>query len=385
MKVAIVHDWLTGMRGGEKCLFAFLSMYPEADIFTLVHIPGSTNPFIDSRVVKTSFLQKLPFAGRFYRYFLPLYPTAIKAFSFEGYDLVISLSHAAAKNIRVPSTTEHICYCFTPMRYIWDQADVYFGGFAKPLSPILSYLRKWDRENGRADKMIAISNFVKERIQRYYNRDSQVVYPPVDTSFVRAIPELIKGESFLCAGALVPYKRIAVAIQAFNLLGIPLWIAGTGPEEAYLRSIAGKNVLFFGRVNDEELASLYAHCRALIFPGVEDFGMIPIECMAAGRPVIARQEGGSVETVNGVKCGADRGGDLTGKTGVFYEARPDAEVASLMEAVGYFMTIENELRPEACVAQAKKFSPERFFSSWESIVGNRGEAREYPLRSAVLC
>lgn len=384
MKVALVHDWLTGMRGGEKSLFAFLSLYPEADIFTLLHVPGSTNVFIDARVARTSFLQRIPLSSRLYRYFLPLYPQAIKGFSFEGYDLVISLSHAAAKNVQVPKGVRHICYCFTPMRYIWDQADAYFGKMTTLLKPLLSYLQRWDREMGKADDLIAISEFVRKRIYRCYGRDAHVIYPPVDTSWVRPISELIEGEAFLCAGALVPYKKLHIAVEAFNRLGLPLWIAGSGPEERHLRSIAGKNVYFFGRVNDEELASLYAHCRALVFPGVEDFGMIPVECMAAGRPIIAYHEGGALETVDGINSWEEKPVDLSAKTGVFYRSSKNVEVEALVNAVKYFIGVESDLKPEACVARAGQFTPGRFFKSWQYFVDSGETIPQQSLRSAKL-
>lgn len=384
MRVALVHDWLTGMRGGERCLYAFLSLYPEADIFTLLHVPGTTSPLIDRRVVKTSFLQRIPMAGKIYRYCLPLYPRAVSGFSFEGYDLVISLSHAAAKNIQVPEGVRHICYCFTPMRYIWDQAEAYFGRMTPILSPILRHLRRWDIESGRPDMLIAISEFVSERIRACYGREAHVIYPPVDTGWIKPIPQLLEGEAFLCAGALVPYKNIHVAVQAFNRLGLPLWIAGSGPEERKLREIAGRNVLFFGRVSDEELASLYAHCRALVFPGVEDFGMIPVECMAAGRPVIALNEGGAAETVIGVECGAQNPADVTGKTGVLYRNEKPGPVESLMSAVQYFASMEGDIDPRSCIVRAKSFSPERFFRSWQQAVSGAEKVPEVVV-SAALC
>ena len=367
MKVAIVHDWLTGMRGGERCLFAFLALYPQADIYTLLHVPGTTSPEIDRRVKGTSMLQRMPFAGKLYRYYLPLYPAAIRSLSFEGYDLVLSLSHAAAKNIQVPPGVRHICYCFTPMRYIWDQAESYFGKMTPLLQPLLSRLRRWDRDTGNPDRLIAISQFVRERIVRCYGRDAEVIYPPVETSWIKPIPRLIEGEAFLCAGALVPYKKIHVAVEAFNRLGFPLWIAGSGPEEERLRAMAGPNILFFGRVSDEELASLYAHSRALVFPGVEDFGMIPVECMAAGRPVIACEDGGVTETVDGISV-TNATGAPEGKTGVFYPRNhAGSEVEGLMKAVRYFVNHEQAFMPETCIAQAAKFTPDRFFASWQDL------------------
>lgn len=382
MKVAIVHDWLTGMRGGEKCLYAFLSLYPEADIFTLLHLPGTTSPLIDRRVIRTSFIQRLPFSRKLYRYYLPLYPRAVSGFSFEGYDLVISLSHAAAKNIQVPKSTAHICYCFTPMRYIWDQAHAYFGKATFLLSPVLESLRKWDRETGRPDVLIGISEFVRDRIRKCYEREAEVIYPPVDTSWIRPVPQLIEGEAFLCAGALVPYKKVHIAVEAFNRLGLPLWIAGAGPEAGRLRSIAKRNILFFGHVNDEELAALYAHCRALVFPGVEDFGMIPVECMAAGRPVIALDQGGSRETVQGLRPWETNRLNSGQHTGVLYRNDKRSEVESLMSAVQYFGNIETSFQPEVCAAHARRFAPDRFFRSWQQLMQGTSVPEEVRTRAA---
>ncbi|MDP1591074.1 MAG: glycosyltransferase, partial [Prosthecobacter sp.] len=300
MKVALVHDWLTGMRGGERCLLAFLRLYPRADIFTLLHLPGRTSAGIDERVRGTSFLQRLPGIAKYYRLCLPLFPLAVRGFDFTGYDLVISLSHSAVKNIRVPAGCVHVSYCFTPMRYIRDQAWQYFGLATPFLWPVLALLRRWDRRGAQGpDAFVAISRFIAARIRHFYGRDSEVIYPPVDTSWIARAGSGSRGRAFLYAGALVPYKRPELIVRAFNELAEPLWVVGSGPLLSRLKRIAGPNIHFFGQVSDAELSRFSAECRALIFPVREDFGMVPIECLAAGRPVIGLYEGALRETLRG--------------------------------------------------------------------------------------
>ncbi len=373
MKVALVHDWLTGLRGGERCLQAFLHIYPDADIFTLLHVPGATDALIDARVKETSFLQNLPAARRLYRLCLPLYPRAIRSFDFSGYDLVISLSHAAAKNISVPEGVPHICYCFTPMRYVWDQAKFYFGAATPLLWPLIRSLRNWDmRGSEGVDAFVAISSFVAARIRCFYGREAAVIYPPVETSWIQPALQGQQGEAFLYAGALVPYKRVDQVIEAFNLLGEKLWVVGKGPEEKRLRKLARSNIEFFGHVPDQELASFYRRCRALIFPGIEDFGLIPLECMAAGRPVIGLQDGALRETLVGVKPWNVSALEPAHASGVFIKKRPSgagAELDSLLTSVYYFMQHEQEFQVDSSVRQARAFSPQRFFQAWEAFIG----------------
>lgn len=379
MKVALVHDWLTGMRGGERCLEAFLSIYPEADIFTLLHIPGATSGAIDARVKCTSFLQRLPRIERYYRALLPLFPRAIRSFDLSGYDLVVSLSHAAAKNVVVPEGTLHLCYCFTPMRYIWDQVEVYFGKLTPLLWPIIRSLRSWDRRGSKGvDRFIAISDFVAARIRFFYKRTADVVYPPVDTRWITPAAEGSRGEAFLYAGALVPYKRPDLVVRAFREIDAPLWVVGGGPEERKLRALAGPNVTFFGRVSDAELADYMRRCRALIFPGIEDFGIVPVECLAAGRPVIGLYDGALRETVTGMKPWDRSWVDGTPSTGVFIPRSKAGDVAALIESVKTFIAREGDFSVRACVEQARTFSAERFFDAWQRIV-----ARANGERSAV--
>jgi glycosyltransferase involved in cell wall biosynthesis len=301
MRVALVHDWLTGMRGGERCLEAFGELFPAADLFTLVHVPGSVSAVIERRRVITSFIQRLPGAERSYRRYLPLFPAAIRGFDLSGYDLVLSSSHAVAKSVRVPRGMLHVCYCFTPMRYVWDLYDEYFGARADWLTralmpPVAAALRRWDRRTAAGvTRFVAISRFVAERIRRCYGREADVIYPPVDVA--RFSIDEAPGDYYLVVSALTPYKRVDLAVEAANRTGRRLIVVGTGPEERRLRALAGPSVEFFGWRDDAEVAELYARCRALIFPTLEDFGITPLEAMAAGRPVIAYGQGGALETV----------------------------------------------------------------------------------------
>lgn len=369
MKVALIHDWLTGMRGGERCLEAFLDLYPQADIFTLVHIAGTTTARIDSRVKQVSFLQKIPGISRLYRHCLPLFPWAIKSFDLSGYDLVISLSHAAAKNVRVPKDVPHICYCFTPMRYIWDQAENYFGKVTKFIWPLIKWLRVWDYQSSqRVTCFVAISKFVAARIRCFYGRQAKLIYPPVDTSWIKSIRQKRKGEAFLYAGALVPYKKVDLVIEAFNQLDLPLWVVGSGPDQQRLRKMAKSNISFYGRLSDHELAEVYAHTRALVFPGTEDFGLIPVECMAAGRPVIGINDGALKESIKGLRI---RNSTLepAQASGVFIE---QANVPSMIESIRYFIDIEDQISPESCIMQAQQFSLERFYAEWNQLLIDLG-------------
>lgn len=372
MKVALVHDWILGMRGGERCLLNFVEMYPEADIFTLFYKPGTTHPEIDRRVRKVSWLGRIPGANRFYRYLLPFFPFAISSFNLKGYDLVISLSHAAAKNVKVPKGVPHICFCFTPMRYIWDQAEEYFGKATKFLWPVINYLRAWDLRGSRGVSLfVAISSFVAARVRCFYGVNAEVIHPAVDTSWIE-LSFFRKGAAFLYAGALVPYKRVDLVVEAFNQLGEELWIAGAGPEDKRLREMAGPNIKFFGRVSDAELAECYRNARALIFPGTEDFGLIPIECLAAGTPLIASYSGALRETHNGLRPWIHSNISPSAATGVFIERGREGDVSALKEAVRYFIEREAEFQGAVCRNQAKKFSPDNFRRNWNSLLAKLG-------------
>lgn len=376
MKVALVHDWLTGMRGGEKCLEVFLKMYPEADVYTLMHVPGVTSPRIDERVRGVSFLQRFPGVKRYYRLLLPLFPRAIERFNFSSYDLVISLSHAAAKNVRVSGSAIHVCYCFTPMRYVWDQTYHYLGKLTPLAWPLVRYLRAWDKEGSSSvDRFVAISRFVAARIRCFYGRTCDVVYPPVENCWLNPLTERSKGVAFLYAGALVPYKKPDIAVEAFNQTGLPLWIAGRGPMERYLRRIAKPNVKFFGYVGDRDLSDLYRRCRALIFPGTEDFGLVPVECMASGRPVIGLFSGALKETLNGIKPWNNSHLDASRATGVFIRKTEREEVRSLRASLDLFLALEEEFDPAVCVAWSRQFESGRFIEEWSSLIGSPPAAK----------
>ena len=322
-RVAIVHDWLNGMRGGERTLEAVLELFPAAHIFTLLLDRGKISPAIGSRRIVTSFIQHLPLAQSRYRYFLPLFPMAAESFDLSGYDLVISTSHCVAKGARCSREALHICYCFSPMRYVWVFQEDYFGESKLKevmLRPLLSRLKRWDRRScDRVDCFVAISRTVAKRIARFYGRESEVIFPPVDTDFF--IPGGRQGDFFLVVSALVPYKKVDLVIEAFNELKLPLVIIGDGPEYRKLRRMAANTVCFRGWVTDEEVREAYQGCRALVFAGVEDFGLAPVEAQACGRPVIAFGEGGVTESVQ------------DGVTGTLFRQQ---SVDSLMGAVRAF-------------------------------------------------
>jgi glycosyltransferase involved in cell wall biosynthesis len=307
MKVALVHDWLTGMRGGERVLERIAVMYPGAPIHTLVWKRGSVSPALESHPIVTSFLQRLPGAERRYRWFLPLFPRAIESFDLSGYDVVISTSHAAAKGAITAPGPFHLSYVFTPMRYVWDLEQVYFprGRFPWPLSWYVrrtcEHLRAWDRATSRRpDALLADSSHVAERIRRHWAREAEVLYPPVDVGrfHLHSAPEAPgTQEHFLLAGAFAPYKRADLALETCARLGHRVLVTGAGPEEPRLQRLAPPETEFRGWVSDDEIGAVYAGAKALLFPGEEDFGIIPLEALASGTPVIAFGRGGALETV----------------------------------------------------------------------------------------
>jgi glycosyltransferase involved in cell wall biosynthesis len=347
--VALVHDWLTGMRGGERTLEVFCELFPEATLFTLLHVPGSVTPLIERRRIVTSFIQRLPRAAARYRYYLPLFPAAVRAFDLSGFDLIISLSHCAAKAVHRPSRAVHLSYCFSPMRYIWDLYDDYFGRRAPRaqrwlMRPVAAALRAWDRRTGGVDAFVAISHHIAERIRRVYGREADVIHPPVDVARFR--PSGKVEDFYLAVSALVPYKRVDLAIAATRLLGRRLLVVGTGPEEARLRVQAGPGVEFLGWRSDTEVADLYARCRAVLFPVVEDYGIVPLEAAAAGRPTIALARGGALETMVGLDDGS------APPTAVFFHEQTESALA---EAMLTFEAAADKFDTVAMRARAKRF------------------------------
>lgn len=343
------------MRGGEAVLEAILDMYPEADLFTLVLDRAKLSPALARRKIRTSFLQRLPGASRYYRHLLPLMPLAVSSLDLSAYDLVISSSHCVAKGARAAPGTKHLSYVHAPMRYIWDRYAEYFGpGRAKWWVRVAArlarpFLRAWDRrvsQPDRVDRIVANSRFIAERVREHYGRDASVVYPFADPErFRRArAPE----DFYLMVGAFAPYKRIDLAIAAFAKLGLPLKIVGDGQEADVLReqlaTRTGHRIELLGYRGDAEVAELFSRARAFVFPGVEDFGITPVESLCAGAPVIAYAAGGALESV-------------TGDTGIFF-AEPTAE--SLEGAVLQMEATYRDFSEAACRTRGTQFSRSRF-------------------------
>jgi glycosyltransferase involved in cell wall biosynthesis len=369
LRLALVHDWLTGMRGGEKCLEVLCREFPDALLATLLHAKGTISAPIEQMQIRTSLLQRIPGSTRTYRYLLPLMPWAVESIRLPaGLDLVVSLSHAVAKGIRVPEGVPHLCYCFTPMRYAWNLRAEYFdlpqtdgtksgvlsGRFMRrPVGrirdAILDRVRQWDLESSRnVTSYVAISRTVAGRIRDYYGRDSQIVYPPVDTEFfVPADAE--RQPYYLCVSALVPYKRIDLAVAAANRLGRPLVVIGTGPMRRQLEAMAGPNVTFAGWRTNEEIRQALRECRALLFPGEEDFGIVPVEAQACGTPVIALGRGGATETVADCRTGMG--------SGVLFD---EPTVDSLESAMLWFEGHFDRFSAGMARASAERFNTARF-------------------------
>jgi glycosyltransferase involved in cell wall biosynthesis len=340
------------MRGGEKCLDLMCDLLPEAEIFTLLHAPGSVSPRIEARKIHTSSLQRLPFALKTYPYYLPLLPWAIEQFDLRGFDAIVSVSHCVAKGVVPAPESWHACYCLTPMRYIWDAYGEYFDARGSRSLRVAGRivapaLRMWDvASSARVDAFAAISQHVRSRISRYYHRDACVIYPPVDDELFDAPLAQGPGDYFLSVGAAAPNKRLELAIEAFRELGLPLVVAGAGPGAARLRRLAPANVSFFGWSSDQDLIALYHGARALVFPGYDDFGLTPLEAAAVGRPTIAFAGGGALETV--IPSDANRIG-----TGVLFA---EQTAAGLAEGVREFLRIESEFDPARLRAHAARFA-----------------------------
>src|SRR3989344_4198983 len=366
MKLALVHDYLTQFGGGERVLQVLSDMYPEAPIYTLVYDERATGGVFKDKEIHTSFLQKIPFTKRHHRLFPLLMPLAIEQFDFSEFDTVLSVSASFAKGIITKPSTRHINYCLTPTRFLWDDSHRYVSEFRYPwpirkLLPLaLTYLRLWDKEASlRVDEYIGISKFVQERVKKYYGRESRLVYTPIDSSKYFVANHI--GDYFLMVGRLVGYKRFDRAVKAFSAMDIPLKIVGDGPERGKLQRLAGKNVEFLGLVSDFKLPRLYAHAKAIVFPQEEDFGFVPLEASASGRPVIAYRAGGALETI------------IDGITGIFFDQQTEID---LCLAVGKLQGMDFDA--EVIRVHAAKFDINIFRKHIRGILENRDAKTEYP-------
>src|ERR1700722_20720707 len=353
MRTAIVHYWLINRRGGEKGLVALCRLRPDADIFTLFYDPATLSPELRGRKIHTSFLNPL---RRWHRNLLPLMPMALELFDLRGYDLVVSSESGPAKGVITSSTTRHICYCHTPMRYLWDLYPAYRNEYTRSrlkralMTPLSNYLRLWDYASAaRVDEFVANSENVRTRIWQTYRREAQTIHPPVDVDSFHWAPS---EDYFLTVSELVAYKRIDLLVRHFSRTGQRLRIAGTGPELHQLRGAAAPNVEFLGRVSDAGLRDLYAGCRAFLLPGEEDFGMTPVEALASGKPVIAYGRGGALETV------PDFGG-------VFFA---DQSLESFAEAMDRLERMEADIRPAELQAWAARFSEGEFSRKMAAVL-----------------
>jgi glycosyltransferase involved in cell wall biosynthesis len=373
MRVALIHDWLTGMRGGEKCLEVFCELFPDADLFTLFYFPDRVSPVIRSMNVRASWLNRLPRVERHYRCGLPFFPRAVEGLALGGYDLIISSSHCVAKGV-VPNGALHISYIHSPMRYIWDMHEAYFGSDASwaaraGMALFRRYLQRWDvRSSERVDYFVANSQNIAGKIKKLYGREAEIVHPPVDLDrfYIGGRPE----KFYLIVSALVPYKNIQLAIAAFNQLKLPLRIVGEGPLRRSLQKQAGANVEFLGSVDDARLATLYAECEAVVFPGEEDFGIVPLEAQASGRPVIAYGKGGAKESVIGI-------GEAANATGLFFS---EATPAGLIDAVEHYQKIKHFFEPAVLRRHAARFSRAVFKTHMKQIIERKLLERTGPVR-----
>lgn len=371
-RTVIVHDWLTGSRGGEKVLDAICRLVPDAPILTLVSRPEALTGALVGRRVRTSLIQHLPMSATRYREYLPFFPAAIEQFDLDDVDLVISTSHCAAKAVVPTGRAVHVCYCHSPMRYAWDQFPAYFGPArvgplaSAVLRPIMAWLARWDAATApRVTQFAANSRYVAGRIARYYNRQAAVLYPPVDTDFFTPGPDdgdrgnpAANGGVALVVSALVPYKRIDIAIASAALAGWRLMIVGTGPDEPRLRAMAGPTVTFLGHVDAEALRDLYRHAGALMLPGEEDFGIAPVEALACGCPVVALNRGGATETVD------------DGVTGVLVTELTAAAFAAALTRIPALPSSIADRR-----ARALRFAPAQFDAGFTSLVAHTLESR----------
>ncbi|HEX5758926.1 MAG TPA: glycosyltransferase, partial [Thermoanaerobaculia bacterium] len=362
-RAALVHDWLTGTRGGEKVLEVLCDLFPAAPVYTLFHFPGSVGAAIERHPIRTSFLQRAPGLRRHYRRYLPLFPAAIERFDLSGYDLVVSTSHCVAKGARPAPGAFHLCYCHTPMRYVWDQEHAYFprrtGPAARLRGLVLARLRAWDvASSPRVHRFVANSSFVAQRIRRYYGRDAEVVHPPVDTDFFTPVEAMgaarraTPGDYCLVVSALAPYKRLEWAIAACEKLGVELRIVGDGPERERLARAAGPRTRLLGRVDGAALRDLYRGALCLLQPGVEDFGIASAEALSCGTPVVALGQGGVLDVVE------------DGVHGILTTREGDVEeLAAAVDRVRRMCFSAMSLR-----ARAEAFSAQRFADRMRSLL-----------------
>ena len=370
-RIAIVHYWFMSRRGGERVVEAMASMFPQADLFFGIAVPEAFPESLRERSITTSFLQKLPGSNRWHRRFIPLYPLALEQFDLSAYDLVISSESGPAKGVLTSAATCHVCYCHSPMRYLWDFYHGYkngptLGPISRPIFTLAShYLRMWDAASAnRVDYFAANSQNVAARIRKHYRRESTVVYPPVNVS--RGYLAKTTEDYYLVVSQLADYKRVDLAIAACNRLGRNLRIVGEGEQYARLRKLAGPTVHFCGPLSDADLRSQYARCRALLFAGEEDFGMVPVEALSFGRPVIALERGGARETLTGFHLGSQDQPEVC--TGVFF---PEPSVDSLCDAIRAFETLEQRFSPFFIKQQAERFSSERFQKSFGAFLDQK--------------
>lgn len=366
LRVAIVHYWFVGQGGGEKVVEALAEMFPKADLFCLVADPTTMTPQLRSHRLNTSFLQRIPGARRWYRHFLPLQPFALEQLDLSGYDLVISLESGPAKGVITHTETCHICYCLSPMRYLWDMYPTYRRGLRLLVRAAFSltshYLRIWDVASAsRVDYFGAISQTVVSRVRKHYRRAARLIYPPVNVSQGYLAEKT--GDYYLIVGRMVDYKRVDLAIEACNRLKRRLRIIGKGDQWERLHRIAGPTIEFLGPADDTAVRENYAHCRALLFPGEEDFGIVPVEAQSFGRPVIAYGRGAALETVIGL--GTDDGGGPEMSTGVFFrEQSPE----SLADAILRFESVETGFSPEFIRRSVQRFDLPRFQSEMSDFI-----------------
>lgn len=354
-RVAIVHYWLVAMRGGERVIERLLDLYPQADLFTHVYDPSAMSAKIRRAKVTTSFIGKLPAARRAYQYYLPLMPMALEGLDLRGYDLVISSESGPAKGVITDPGSLHVCYCHSPMRYLWDHYHLYRRDMSWPVRLVMpaAYhrLRQWDvSSSARVDRFAANSSFIQNRIRKSWRRESEVIHPPVETSLFT--PSLDLDEHYLWVGQMVPYKRPDLAVEAFNRTGKPLLMVGSGSLLKKLKAIARPNIRFAEHLDFTSLRRAYARCRALVFTAEEDFGIVPVEAMASGRPVLAYGRGGVLDSL------------VPESSGLFFAVQDADALTDGIERMEHWLPRFN---PHDAVARSQAFAPERFDEKMRAI------------------